>query len=201
MNNGTGNITDWKVGQVDGTENIVIDYFGKYCDEALKEIAEKVGAEAWIEGQTVNICRCEHGDLIELGYDNGLTGIDPDKADNVKFYTRLYPVGSSRNIDPEKIWAHQASSSPEGRNMSRSMPTNMAAWIITRMPHLLIYIQDVPVRSAVCAARSRLGRMENHSQYTTSGITPAIRPQRLRNWRSCQEGIVSGGQRTRRTRR
>lgn len=102
MNNGTGNITDWKVGQVDGTENIVIDYFGKYCDEALKEIAEKVGAEAWIEGQTVNICRCEHGDLIELGYDNGLTGIDPDKADNVKFYTRLYPVGSSRNIDPEK---------------------------------------------------------------------------------------------------
>ncbi len=44
MNNGFGNITDWKVGQVNGTENIVIDYFGKYCDEALKEIAEKVGA-------------------------------------------------------------------------------------------------------------------------------------------------------------
>lgn len=44
MNKGLGNITDWKVGTVTGTENIVIDYFGKYCDEALKEIAEKVGA-------------------------------------------------------------------------------------------------------------------------------------------------------------
>lgn len=102
MNDGMGNITDWKVGQVEGTENIVIDYHGKYCNEALAEIAEKVGAEWWVEGQTVNICRCEHGDPVALGYDNGLTGIDADKADNVKFYTRLYPVGSSRNIDPEK---------------------------------------------------------------------------------------------------
>ncbi|MDE7413078.1 MAG: hypothetical protein K2N05_04715 [Muribaculaceae bacterium] len=102
MNNGLGNITDWKVGQVDGTENIVIDYCGKYCDEALKEIAEKVGAEAWVEGQTVNICKCEHGEPIPMGYDKGLLSIDPGTADNVKFYTRLYPVGSSRNIDREK---------------------------------------------------------------------------------------------------
>lgn len=57
MNDGAGYITDWKVGQVDGTENIVIDYHGKYCDEALREIAEKVGAEWWVEGQTVNVCR------------------------------------------------------------------------------------------------------------------------------------------------
>lgn len=114
MNNGSGSVSDWKVGQVDGTENIVIDYFGKYCDEALKEIAEKVGAEAWVEGQTVNICRCEHGDRIVLGYDKGLTGIDPDKADNVKFYTRLYPVGSSCNIDPEK-YGHTRLQLPDGK--------------------------------------------------------------------------------------
>lgn len=102
MNDGMGNITDWKIGQVNGTENIVIDYFGKYCDEALKEIAEKVGAEWWVEGQTVNICKCEHGEPVELGYNKGLLSIDPGTANNVKFYTRLYPVGSSRNIDPEK---------------------------------------------------------------------------------------------------
>lgn len=102
MNDGMGNITDWKVGQVNGTENIVIDYFGKYCDEALKEIAEKVGAEWWVERQTVNICKCEHGEPVELGYNKGLLSIDPGTADNVKFYTRLYPVGSSRNIDREK---------------------------------------------------------------------------------------------------
>ncbi len=102
MNDGMGNITDWKVGQVDGTENIVIDYFGKYCDQALKEIAEKVGAEWWVEGQTVNICKCEHGEPVFMGYDKGLTCIEPTTADNVDFYTRLYPVGSSRNIDREK---------------------------------------------------------------------------------------------------
>lgn len=102
MNDGMGSITDWKVGQVDGTENIVIDYFGKYCDQALKEIAEKVGVEWWVEGQTVNICKCEHGEPVFMGYDKGLTGIEPTTADNVDFYTRLYPVGSSRNIDREK---------------------------------------------------------------------------------------------------
>lgn len=102
MNTGMGNISDWKVGRIDGTENIVIDYFGKYCDEALKEIAEKVGAEWWVEGQTVNICKCEHGEPVTLGYNNGLVSIDPGTADNVKFYTRLYPVGSTRNIDRDK---------------------------------------------------------------------------------------------------
>lgn len=102
VNDGWDNTTDWKVGQVDGTENITIDYHGKYCDEALKEIAEKVGTEWWTEGQTLNVCRCEHGEPVTLGYNKGLTSIDPGKADNVKFYTRLWPVGSSRNIEPEK---------------------------------------------------------------------------------------------------
>ena len=102
MNNGLGNIRDWKVGTVTGGENIVIDYFGKYCDEALREIADKVGAEAWVEGETVNICKCEHGEPLAMGYQKGLLSIDPGTADNVKFYTRLYPVGSSRNIDREK---------------------------------------------------------------------------------------------------
>lgn len=114
LNEGMGDITDWKAGRVDGTGNIVIDYFGKYCDEALKEIAEKTGTEWWVDGQTVNICRCEHGDPVTLGYDKGLLGIEPDRADNVKFYTRLYPVGSSRNIDPEK-YGHSRLQLPDGR--------------------------------------------------------------------------------------
>lgn len=103
INNGMGT-TDWKVGTVEGTDNIVIDYFGKYCDEALKEVAEKAGnrAEWWVEGQTVNICRCEQGEEVTLAYGKGLLSLSSDMADNAKFYTRLYPVGSSRNIDPEK---------------------------------------------------------------------------------------------------
>ena len=66
INDGFGT-TDWKVGQVDGSDNIVIDYEGKYCDEALKEIAGKVGAEWWTDGTTVNLTRCEYGEEITLG--------------------------------------------------------------------------------------------------------------------------------------
>ena len=63
INDGMGHTTDWKVGTVEGAELITIDYEGMYCDEALKAIAEKAGGkvEWWIEGQTVNVCRCEHG--------------------------------------------------------------------------------------------------------------------------------------------
>ena len=116
INNGMGHTTDWKVGQVDGTDLIVIDYEGKYCDEALKEIAEKVGgsAEWWVEGQTVNICRCEHGEEIILGYGNGLTSLERDTDNTNKFYTRLFPIGSTRNIDAEK-YGHSRLMLPGGR--------------------------------------------------------------------------------------
>ena len=116
INNGMGHTTDWKVGRVDGQELIVIDYEGKYCDEALKEIAEKVGggAEWWVEGQTVNICRCEHGEEIELGYGRGLTSLERDTGNSNKFYTRLFAIGSSRNIDAEK-YGHSRLMLPGGR--------------------------------------------------------------------------------------
>ena len=116
INNGMGHTTDWKVGQVDGTDLIVIDYEGKYCDEALKEIAEKVGgsAEWWVGGQTVNICRCEHGEEITLGYGRGLTSLERDTGNTNKFYTRLFPIGSTRNIDAEK-YGHSRLMLPGGR--------------------------------------------------------------------------------------
>lgn len=116
INNGMGHTTDWKVGQVGGTDLIVIDYEGKYCDEALKEIAEKVGgsAEWWVEGQTVNICRCEHGAEITLGYGRGLTSLERDTGNTSKFYTRLFPIGSTRNIDAEK-YGHSRLMLPGGR--------------------------------------------------------------------------------------
>ena len=114
INDGMGGVTDWKVGRVEGTENVVIDYEGKYCPDALKELAGKVpGAEWWVEGQTVNLCRCEHGEEVSLAYGKGLAGLSRDKADGAKFYTRLFPVGSSRNIDPEK-YGHSRLQLPDG---------------------------------------------------------------------------------------
>lgn len=102
INEGMDGLQNFKTGIVEGTENVVIDYTGKYCQEALKELADAVHTEWWFDGQTLNLCRCEHGEEVTLGYDNGLTSLDRDLVDNVKFYTRLFPIGSSRNIDPEK---------------------------------------------------------------------------------------------------
>ncbi len=114
INDGMGGVTDWKVGRVEGTENVVIDYEGKYCPDALKELTGKVpGAEWWVEGQTVNLCRCEHGEEVSLAYGKGLTELSRDKADGAKFYTRLFPIGSSRNIDPEK-YGHSRLQLPDG---------------------------------------------------------------------------------------
>lgn len=103
LNRWMGGITDWKVGKVEATGNIVVDYSeGLYGNDALKKIADEAGTEWWIEGMTVNVCRCERGDEVTLGYGNGLLSLERDSADNVKFFTRLFPIGSSRNIDAEK---------------------------------------------------------------------------------------------------
>lgn len=104
---------DWKVGTVEAGDNIVVDYHGKYCDEGLKAVADAAGTEYWIEGTTVNLCRCEHGERVTLGYRNGLTKIQPDVADNAKVYTRLFPTGSSKNIDPAK-YGHSRLQLPGG---------------------------------------------------------------------------------------
>lgn len=96
---------DWKVGSVDATDNITLDYNGTYCDSALESLAKKAGSEWWIEGTTVNLCRCEHGEPVELGYRSGLRSLEQDTASNVKFFTRLFPSGSSRNINRETYGA------------------------------------------------------------------------------------------------
>ena len=104
INAGMGNSTPWQLGQVDGENLIVIDYNGTYCNEALTKIVEAVGGktEWWFDAQTLNICRCESGDEITLAYGNGLTELERDTSNIAKFYTRLFPIGSDRNIDPEK---------------------------------------------------------------------------------------------------
>ena len=102
MNDGMDHTTNWKVGDVVATENLTIDYDGTYCDEGLRLVAEAAGTEWWIEGETVNLCRCEQGAELLLRYGESLLSLDRDEADGVKFYTRLFPIGSSRNIDRSK---------------------------------------------------------------------------------------------------
>ncbi len=67
-------------------------------------------------GQTVNICKCEHGEPVALGYNKGLRSIDPGTADNVKFYTRLYPMGSTGTLTEK--YGFTRFSCPAVRSMS-----------------------------------------------------------------------------------
>ena len=106
--------TEWKVGEVVPSENIEIDYSGKSCAEALAELAETCRTEYWADGITLNLSRCEFGEAIELGYGRGLTAeIECSMADDLRSYAYLYPVGSTRNIDPQK-YGHDRLQLPGG---------------------------------------------------------------------------------------
>ena len=106
--------TEWKVGEVVVSEYIDIEYTGKYASDALSELSSAAGTEWWFDGMTLNISRCEFGEPVPLSYGNGLTGgIERSMADGVKFFTRLFPVGSSRNIDPDR-YGHTRLQLPDG---------------------------------------------------------------------------------------
>ena len=106
--------TEWKVGEVVVSEYIDIEYTGKYASDALSELSEAAETEWWFDGMTLNISRCEFGESIPLSYGNGLLGgISRTTADGVKFFTRLFPVGSSRNIDPDR-YGHARLQLPNG---------------------------------------------------------------------------------------
>ena len=106
--------TEWKVGEVVVSEYIDIEYTGKDASDALSELSSAAGTEWWFDGMTLNISRCEFGEPVPLSYGDGLIGgIERSMADGVKFFTRLFPVGSSRNIDPDR-YGHARLQLPDG---------------------------------------------------------------------------------------
>lgn len=96
---------DWKIGSVISGDYKTITYEGIDCLTALNLIAETFETEWWISGTTIYLSKCEHGELLELGYDptgeniGGLISFNKREEENQKFFTRLYAKGSTRNID------------------------------------------------------------------------------------------------------
>ena len=106
--------TLWQVGTVIDTPYIDLDYTGKNAAEAVAALAEAAGTEWWFDAMTLNICRCEFGEPIELEYGGILLGgIKRGVADGADFFTRLFPIGSSRNIDVDK-YGHARLQLPDG---------------------------------------------------------------------------------------
>ena len=89
---------DWVLGEVVESNNITIDYDNISVLEGCSRIADGGDTEYWFEGTTLNFSRCEHGDPLELGYRRGLQNLSKTSNENAPFFTRLYPIGSTRNI-------------------------------------------------------------------------------------------------------
>lgn len=105
----------FKLGEVKQTENLVIDYKGTYCNDALDMLAKAAKTEYWFEnGTTLNISKAQYGEPLTLGYQKGLISLEREKADNVKFYSRLFPLGSTKNIDRDK-YGHTRLQLPGGQ--------------------------------------------------------------------------------------
>ena len=105
----------FRLGEVKQTENLVIDYKGTYCNDALDMLAKAAKTEFWFEnGTTLNISKAQYGEPLTLGYQKGLISLERDKADNVKFYSRLFPLGSTKNIDRDK-YGHTRLQLPGGQ--------------------------------------------------------------------------------------
>ncbi|WP_299089122.1 hypothetical protein [uncultured Bacteroides sp.] len=90
----------WSIGDVVAAPNQTIEYNNQSCWDALASIAEAFETEWWADGFTMNLSRCERGERVSLGYMQGLTSLtQSENSNDVKFFTRLIPLGSTKNID------------------------------------------------------------------------------------------------------
>lgn len=106
----------WSIGTVITGENKTIDYNNLFCWEAgfgSNGIAAAYNTELWADGYVVNLCKAERGERVELGYLKGLAGLSQEENGDVKFFTRLFPLGSTRNIDATK-YGHARLQLPSG---------------------------------------------------------------------------------------
>lgn len=92
----------WSIGTVITADNQVIDYRNMKCWEAAfgsSGIAATFSTEMWADGFVINLCRAERGEQVELGYMKGLTNLSQEENGELRFFTRLFPLGSTRNIN------------------------------------------------------------------------------------------------------
>lgn len=92
----------WSIGSVITADNQVIDYRNMKCWEAAfgsSGIAATFGTEMWADGFVINLCRAERGEPVKLGYMKGLTNLSQEENGELRFFTRLFPLGSTRNIN------------------------------------------------------------------------------------------------------
>ena len=95
--------TVWKVGEAIDAPRQTFEFNDVFCWDGLNDIASQLVTEWWVDGDYVNLCKCERGESVSLGYLQGLTSLTQQENSNtVRFFTRLIPRGSTKNIDRSK---------------------------------------------------------------------------------------------------
>lgn len=95
----------WRIGSVISAENKTIEYRNIKCWDAAfgsNGIATAFETEMWADGYYINLCKAERGVRVDFGYMQGLTSLAQEENGELKFFTRLFPLGSTRNIDASK---------------------------------------------------------------------------------------------------
>ena len=164
----------WHVGDVIETENIYIEYAGTYSADAIQQIVSGRDAEWWVDDEYgINVGRCELGDLVELGYQKGLIGgITHSLANNLRSYAYLCPIGSTRNIDPEK-YGHDRLQLPNGIKLIPMNPEQGVAELAEANAFAGIYPRYI---GEVTAVRTEEGTNEDGSKFTIYFIEDAAIP-------------------------
>lgn len=106
----------WSIGTVITGGNKTINYNNLLCWNAAfgsSGIAAAFETEMWADGFVINLCKASRGEMVELGYLQGLTRLSQEDNGDVKFFTRLFPLGSTRNIDASK-YGHARLQLPSG---------------------------------------------------------------------------------------
>lgn len=173
------NTDQWKVGNIIDSSNITVKYDGRYCSAILQELVDDQDTEWWVDGMTLNIGRAEFGELIELGYGNGLLGnIVCDQADNMRSYAYLYPLGSTRNIDPTK-YGYERLQLPNGQMYVDMSETGIAELVEERA-----FAGIFPrYEGAVTSVRSRAATSDNGEEFIIYYISDSDIPFNPNNYK------------------
>lgn len=92
----------WMRGDVVTTSYKTLSFSRENCLEALQRIAEAFGTEWWVEGKTIHLSRrrTASGLYLKYGEAQALLNITRQPLNDTRIVTRLYPVGSNKNLPP-----------------------------------------------------------------------------------------------------
>ncbi len=78
------------------TQTVDIEFDGTSVLDALSMLAEAFETEWWIDGTVIHLSKCDRGESLSLTYGDNI-GI-PSIEWNSEYATRIYALGSTRNI-------------------------------------------------------------------------------------------------------